>query len=120
MVTTHFMDEAEHCDKVAFIYCGRLIADDTPEKLKKLIPGTLYEIESERGMELLAEIEAGALGGLIDSYFFGERLRVIVPGERSLCGEALLKKPKSSGSGLRWRMFFLTWCCESQRNSLRS
>lgn len=94
MVTTHFMDEAEHCDKVAFIYCGRLIADDTPEKLKKLIPGTLYEIESERGMELLAEIEAGALGGLIDSYFFGERLRVIVPGERSLGGEALLKETK--------------------------
>ena len=35
MVTTHFMDEAEHCNKVAFIYYGRLIADDSPDNLKQ-------------------------------------------------------------------------------------
>ena len=33
MVTTHFMDEAEHCDKIGFIYEGSLIADDTPGNL---------------------------------------------------------------------------------------
>ena len=34
MVTTHFMDEAEYCDRVALIYRGRSIAIDTPEALQ--------------------------------------------------------------------------------------
>lgn len=34
MVTTHFMDEAEYCDRVALIYRGRMIALDTPEALQ--------------------------------------------------------------------------------------
>lgn len=86
MVTTHFMDEAEHCDKVAFIYFGALIADDSPANLKRLIPGRLYEIEAPRGMELLARIQGGAVGPVIDSYFHGERLHVIVGRDRTLGG----------------------------------
>ena len=34
MVTTHFMDEAEYCDRVALIYRGKMIAMDTPEALQ--------------------------------------------------------------------------------------
>ena len=34
MVTTHFMDEAEYCDRVAMMYRSRLIALDTPDALK--------------------------------------------------------------------------------------
>jgi ABC-2 type transport system ATP-binding protein len=34
MVTTHFMDEAEYCDRVALIYRGRSIAIDTPDGLQ--------------------------------------------------------------------------------------
>lgn len=35
MVTTHFMDEAEYCDRVAMLYRARLIALDTPDVLKR-------------------------------------------------------------------------------------
>lgn len=35
MVTTHFMDEAEYCDRVAMMYRARLIALDTPDGLKR-------------------------------------------------------------------------------------
>ncbi len=35
MVTTHFMDEAEYCDRVAMLYRARLIALDTPDTLKR-------------------------------------------------------------------------------------
>ncbi len=35
MVTTHFMDEAEYCDRVAMMYNARLIALDTPDALKR-------------------------------------------------------------------------------------
>jgi ABC-2 type transport system ATP-binding protein len=35
MVTTHFMDEAEYCDRVALMYRSKLIALDTPDALKQ-------------------------------------------------------------------------------------
>src|SRR5271157_5286214 len=34
MVTTHFMDEAEYCDRIALIYRGKVINIDTPNALK--------------------------------------------------------------------------------------
>jgi ABC-2 type transport system ATP-binding protein len=37
MVTTHFMDEAEYCDRVALIYRGKMIALDTPESLQNRV-----------------------------------------------------------------------------------
>ena len=91
MVTTHFMDEAEHCDKVAFIYFGGLIADDTPVELKKLIPGKLFEVESENGFELLGRVQRGEAGSVIDSYFYGKKLHLIVSKERSIEYEAIFR-----------------------------
>jgi ABC-2 type transport system ATP-binding protein len=37
MVTTHFMDEAEYCDRIALMYRSQLIALDTPQKLKQSV-----------------------------------------------------------------------------------
>jgi ABC-2 type transport system ATP-binding protein len=34
MVTTHFMDEAEYCDRIALVYRGQIIAAGTPDDLK--------------------------------------------------------------------------------------
>ncbi|MBI2792300.1 MAG: ABC transporter ATP-binding protein [Gammaproteobacteria bacterium] len=39
MITTHFMDEAEYCDRIALIYRGENIASDTPDGLKKSVQG---------------------------------------------------------------------------------
>ncbi len=36
MVTTHFMDEAEYCDRIGLVFRGQLIADGTPDALKAL------------------------------------------------------------------------------------
>ena len=37
LVTTHFMDEAEYCDRIGLIYHGEKIAEGTPDELKRLI-----------------------------------------------------------------------------------
>ena len=37
LVTTHFMDEAEYCDRIGLIYRGEKIAEGTPEELKRLV-----------------------------------------------------------------------------------
>ena len=37
MVTTHFMDEAEYCDRIGLVYQGHLIAEGTPDELKNRV-----------------------------------------------------------------------------------
>lgn len=37
MVTTHFMDEAEYCDRIGLVYHGKLIATGTPDALKQQV-----------------------------------------------------------------------------------
>lgn len=40
MVTTHFLDEAEYCDRIALIYRGKMIANDSPDELKSRVKTT--------------------------------------------------------------------------------
>ena len=57
-VSTAYLDEAERCNRVGLMHQGRLLAVDTPEQVKKLMPGTILEI---RGHALRAEVsEDGA------------------------------------------------------------
>jgi ABC-type multidrug transport system ATPase subunit len=44
MVTTHFLDEAEYCDRLGLIYRGRLIAEGTPDDLRE--KGRSPEVET--------------------------------------------------------------------------
>ncbi|KGP62685.1 multidrug ABC transporter ATP-binding protein [Legionella norrlandica] len=43
MVTTHFMDEAEYCDRIALIYRGKNIATGTPDDLKDKVRGSALQ-----------------------------------------------------------------------------
>ena|GEM_PF-29068 len=47
IVTTHFLDEAEYCDKVLIINKGRMVTYDTPRNLKQRMPGEGKAIELE-------------------------------------------------------------------------
>ena len=58
MVTTHFMDEAERCYRIAFISEGTLIADDTPDNLKKnVIKGCLVEVTHPNALYMTDDLE---------------------------------------------------------------
>jgi ABC-2 type transport system ATP-binding protein len=46
-MTTHYMDEAENCDRIAVIDYGEIIALDTPDKLKDAIGGDVITIKTE-------------------------------------------------------------------------
>jgi ABC-2 type transport system ATP-binding protein len=48
MVTTHFMEEAEYCDRIGLVYRGKLIALDTPDRLRQSVRG---EDQTAPGME---------------------------------------------------------------------
>lgn len=46
LVTTHYMDEAENCHRIAFIYQGRIVAEGTPHEMKeKQMHGQVLEID---------------------------------------------------------------------------
>ncbi len=87
MVTTHFMDEAEHCDQIGFIFEGNLIASDTPDNIKQVIPGELLEIASPEPMELLKQFDQYQ-EHLLDAYVYGTALHLLVqPGTAALFAE---------------------------------
>lgn len=46
-VTTAYLDEADRCNRVGLIHKGRLLACDTPDRLRDLMKGTILEIRSD-------------------------------------------------------------------------
>jgi ABC-2 type transport system ATP-binding protein len=61
LVTTHMMEEAEYCDRLAILSEGKLVALGSPEELKSTIGGdvVLFETESENTAQSLAARMAG-------------------------------------------------------------
>jgi len=56
-VTTHYMDEAEYCDRVGLMVAGRLAALDTPARLKQTyVPGRMLEIAGPSAREVRAAL----------------------------------------------------------------
>jgi ABC-2 type transport system ATP-binding protein len=74
-VTTHYMEEAEYCDRLALIYRGRIIAEGPPAELKERnMKRAVLEIETDRPVEALAILsEAG-----IDAALFGSAIHATV------------------------------------------
>jgi ABC-2 type transport system ATP-binding protein len=76
LVTTHYMDEAEYCERVGVMRDGKLLDMDTPTNLKKkIITGNVWEVFAqplERGLEILSAMEGIERVGLA-----GDHLRVI-------------------------------------------
>lgn len=77
LVSTHFMDEAEHCDTIGFIYQGRLIATGTPANLKKSICEQLAVVNTADPLQTLRELRNAAIP-LKDAYIHGRSLRVLI------------------------------------------
>jgi len=75
-VTTHYMDEAEYCDRIALIYRGELIAMGSPEVLKtELMPEEVLEVLCERPQDAMGEIEK--VRGVKEVALFGKGLHVV-------------------------------------------
>ena len=82
-VTTHYMDEAERCHRLAFIQRGKLIAEGSPAEIKhNVMPGQVLEIEpgdTPRAVKVLrAASESGSLP-LDDVAMYGDLVHVISP-----------------------------------------
>ena len=56
-ITTHYMNEAEYCDRIAIIDYGKIIALDTPANLKKQVGGDIIRIKSNQKEKLKKELK---------------------------------------------------------------
>ncbi|OIQ12364.1 ABC transporter ATP-binding protein [Neomoorella thermoacetica] len=77
LVTTHYMDEAEHCHTIGFIYNGKLIALGTPENLKKTkMRGQILQVECAPLLPALEAIKD--VPEVIEAAMHGAGLHVVV------------------------------------------
>jgi len=92
-VTTHYMDEAEYCNRLALMFRGKLVALGTPTALKQTaMRGQLYLLEAEplgRALELSYRAP-----GVLDAAVFGNAIHLVLAndeageGIRAALGEA--------------------------------
>jgi ABC-2 type transport system ATP-binding protein len=80
LMSTPYLDEAERCTRVALIHEGRLLAADTPERLRDVITGPMFEIVPGGVNPSDAADIVRAIPGVADVQIFGERLHVTVSG----------------------------------------
>ena len=77
LVTTHYMSEAEHCDRLALMYAGRIVADATPAAMKMQLEtdvGALLELDVSDPSLAVARLRAL---GFRDAALFGRRVHVL-------------------------------------------
>jgi ABC-2 type transport system ATP-binding protein len=102
LLATPYLDEAERCSRVALLDRGRLLALDSPDRLRRDLPGVVIEVIAEprqAAMEALAAVPETA-----DVQAFGERIHV-----RMVCGSGVgagcvrraLQRPEVTVSSVR-------------------
>ncbi|WP_421982031.1 ABC transporter ATP-binding protein [Roseibium sp.] len=98
IVTTHFMDEAERCHKIAILEAGQKRADGAPKDLMAAMGANVVEIEGPN----LRDIRRKLLGseGIMAAAQLGARLRVLVRDDVPEPETFLKDKPETDGATL--------------------
>jgi len=108
LVTTHYMDEAELCQRIGFISQGRLIAIDSPTRLKiTQMRGQVLEIRTPTPERVMRALKAAQDGGRIsidEMALYGAQIHAVVPSARE--GKqailALLNSERIEVAAIEW------------------
>lgn len=97
VATTHYMDEAEHCDSLGFIYQGRMTVQGTREEIKaNALRGQVIEIECHPMREATIFLET--LPGVAEVVRFGNTIHVVTE-DKSLLPTDI--ETRLNGEGLK-------------------
>ena len=82
-VTTHYMDEAEHCHRLAFIHQGHIVAEGTPEEIKReQMRGQVLEIDCDQPEQALPALRN--LGCFDEVALYGAQIHAVAEGAETL------------------------------------
>lgn len=76
VLSTAYMDEAERCSRLALVHTGSISHCDTPDRLKRLMPGALLAIISDNPREVRARLTGAS--GVLGMLLMGDRVHVHV------------------------------------------
>ena len=79
LVTTHYLEEAEQCNRLGFMVAGALVAEGTPSGVKAAQGGRVLDVRADDALRAVA-----VLKGTMEPWrvsLFGDRLHVIVDGD---------------------------------------
>jgi ABC-2 type transport system ATP-binding protein len=99
LVTTHYLEEAEQCNRLGFMVAGELVAEGTPSGVKSEQGGHLLELvvdQSQRAADLLKETTERWRVSL-----FGDRLHVIVDDDVEAGKREIARKLEAAGLQVR-------------------
>ena len=94
-VTTHYMDEAEHCQRLAFIQNGKIIAMGSPQQIKEeIMTGQVLELSPDNpdgAVDILRKARDEGRLQLGDITLYGVHLHVVVENVEESYGEIFLE-----------------------------
>ncbi|RZF24533.1 ABC transporter ATP-binding protein [Paraburkholderia sp. UYCP14C] len=77
LVSTHYMDEAEYCNRIALIDAGRLVAIGSPGELREReLGGALYALACTPPGEAVAALRTAP--GVLEAAIFGDQIHVLM------------------------------------------
>jgi ABC-2 type transport system ATP-binding protein len=79
VVVTHYLEEAEQCNRLGFMVAGEIIAQGSPGEVKANMKGSLYEVEVDHPDRALAILRKKFGASRVS--LFGDRLHVVVENE---------------------------------------
>ena len=95
-VTTHYMDEAAHCNQLAFIYRGRIVAEGTPDELRaEQVDTRIFDISVADADLAMAALEADP--EITEAYLSGASLHAVVPASSALSAADIANRLAASG-----------------------
>lgn len=99
-VTTHYMDEAEHCHRLAFIQHGKLIAYGSPAEIKnEMMRGEVLELEPSDAPQAVKVLRAAQVSQTLpveEVELYGALVHIVVPDAQKNLG-AIERELQSAG-----------------------
>ena len=97
LVTTHYLEEAEQCNRLGFMVAGELVAEGTPSGVKAAQGGRVLDVRADDPQRTVALLKRELEPWRVS--LFGDRVHVIVDGDAAAAARALTAR--LAGEGIR-------------------
>src|SRR5207247_7072175 len=95
LVTTHYLEEAEQCNRLGFMVAGELVAEGTPSGVKAAQGGRVLEVRADDPLRAVAILKREMEPWRVS--LFGDRLHVIVDGDAQAAARELTARLAREG-----------------------